>query len=259
MKRLVSLLLLLTLLAAVPLSLAACGKEEEGYIPPTDAVYNVTLEVQDYGKIILELRAEYAPYTVDNFVHLVNAGFYDGLIFHRVIKDFMIQGGDPLGNGTGGADQDIIGEFAFNGIQNTLSHTRGVVSMARSGSQFERLLAYYGCTAANFQKNASVMQYLNYYGFTEDEVYEDVKKACNSASSQFFIVHQDSTSLDGNYAGFGRVISGMDVVDAIASVSTDSNYKPTTTVTISTAYLSDATGTRLEHVVLPGPEDPSAN
>ncbi len=134
---------------------------------------NAEIVVKDYGTIKLELDADTAPITVTNFVNLVNDKFYDGLTFHRIIEGFMIQGGDPLGNGTGGSSQTIKGEFSGNGVVNNISHTRGVISMARSS-------------------------------------------APDSASSQFFIVHKDSTFLDGQYAAFGHVTSGMDVVDKIA-------------------------------------------
>ena len=144
--------------------------------------YTVDLEIQDYGNITMELDGSAAPETVENFVTLAKDGFYDGLTFHRIMEGFMMQGGDPLGNGTGGSETKIKGEFAANGVENNLSHTRGAVSMARS------------------------MDY-------------------NSASSQFFIVHQDSTFLDGQYAVFGYVTEGMDVVDAVceAAEPTDDN------------------------------------
>lgn len=142
-----------------------------------------TIEMENGKKMTLELYPEYAPQTVENFVELANEHFYDGLIFHRVIKNFMIQGGDPLGTGFGGSDKKIKGEFAANGINNPLRHERGVISMARSQSH-------------------------------------------NSASSQFFIVHKDSPHLDGQYAAFGKVVDGIDVVDEIASVRTDYNDKP---------------------------------
>lgn len=135
-------------------------------------IHHAQIIVKDYGEIQVELDADTAPITVTNFVKLAQDGFYDGLTFHRIIKDFMVQGGDPLGNGTGGADEEIKGEFANNGVENDISHTRGVISMARSMDP-------------------------------------------NSASSQFFIVHKDSTFLDGDYAGFGHVTEGMDVVDKI--------------------------------------------
>lgn len=135
--------------------------------------HHVQIDVADYGVITLELDSSAAPVTVKNFMFLADMGFYDGLTFHRIIKNFMIQGGDPNHNGTGGSDKCIKGEFAINGVKNPISHTRGVISMARSS---------------------------NY----------------NSASSQFFICHKDSTFLDGQYAAFGIVTEGIDVVDAIA-------------------------------------------
>lgn len=152
----------------------------------TDDVANLgntaVIDVKDYGKIIVELKPDIAPITVGNFKKLVSEHFYDGLTFHRIMEGFMIQGGDPLGNGTGGSDETIVGEFSQNGFENTLSHTRGVISMARSNDP-------------------------------------------NSASSQFFIVHEDSTFLDGQYASFGVVTDGMDVVDKIAKDAkpTDNN------------------------------------
>lgn len=133
---------------------------------------NAVIDIKDYGKISLELDADTAPISVTNFVKLAKEGFYDGLTFHRIIKGFMMQGGDPLGTGTGGSDEEIKGEFAQNGVKNDISHVRGVISMARS-------------------------------------------QLFDSASSQFFIVHEDSTFLDGQYAGFGHVTEGMDIVDKI--------------------------------------------
>ena len=130
------------------------------------------IKVKDYGTIMVDLYPEIAPITVENFVELAEDGFYDGLTFHRIIKGFMIQGGDPKGDGTGGAEETIKGEFSKNGVENPLSHKRGVISMARS-------------------------------------------QMPDSASSQFFIVHEDSTYLDGEYAAFGYVTEGMDVVDKI--------------------------------------------
>jgi len=135
---------------------------------------NVEMTVRDYGTIKLELDADTAPITVSNFVHLVKKGFYDGLTFHRIVANFMIQGGDPDHNGTGGNSIKIKGEFGANGIPNEISHTRGVISMAR-GDDY------------------------------------------NSASSQFFIVHEDSTHLNGKYAAFGHVTEGMEVVDKIVA------------------------------------------
>ncbi len=135
------------------------------------------------GVMKLELDHDTAPITVDNFVKLAKENFYDGLIFHRVISGFMVQGGDPNGIGTGGPGYHIKGEFALNGVRNNISHKRGVISMARS-------MAY------------------------------------DSAGSQFFICHADSTFLDGQYAAFGKVIDGIEVVDEIASVATNAHDKP---------------------------------
>lgn len=153
----------------------------------------VTIEMMG-GKVIkIELYPKIAPNTVNNFLALVSEHFYDGLIFHRVIEDFMIQAGDATASGRSGIDYTIKGEFSKNGFENTLSHTRGVVSMARKlGGKNEGM----------------------------------DNEGMDSASSQFFIVHKDSPSLDGNYAAFGKVIEGMDVVDEIASVTTDDNDKP---------------------------------
>lgn len=136
--------------------------------------HHAKIVVKNYGTIALELDADVAPITVENFANLVNEGFYNGLTFHRIISGFMIQGGDPLGNGTGGSSKTIKGEFASNGVKNSISHVRGTISMARSSMP-------------------------------------------NSASSQFFIVHEDSTFLDGQYAAFGIVTSGMEVVDKICA------------------------------------------
>lgn len=136
--------------------------------------HHVAITVRDYGTITVELDADAAPITVQNFLDLADSGFYDGLTFHRIIEGFMIQGGDPEGTGMGGSDKTIKGEFSANGVENPLSHTRGAISMARSS-------------------------------------------AMDSASSQFFIVQKDSTFLDKQYACFGYVTDGMDVVDAIAA------------------------------------------
>lgn len=136
--------------------------------------HHVAITVRDYGTITVELDADAAPITVQNFLDLADTGFYDGLTFHRIMEGFMIQGGDPEGTGMGGSDKTIKGEFSANGVENPLSHTRGAISMARSS-------------------------------------------AMDSASSQFFIVQKDSTFLDGQYACFGYVTNGMDVVDAIAA------------------------------------------
>ena len=142
-----------------------------------------TITMKNGGVIRVELYPEIAPNTVNNFISLANAGFYDGKIFHRVIPGFMIQGGCPNGDGMGGPGYNIKGEFRFNGFKNDLKHKRGVISMARSMSP-------------------------------------------NSAGSQFFIMHDDAKHLDGQYAGFGKVIEGIEVVDQIASTATDFNDRP---------------------------------
>ena len=138
--------------------------------------YYADITVKDYGTITVELNGDAAPITVGNFVTLARDGFYDGLTFHRIMEGFMMQGGDPNGNGTGGSEQTITGEFSANGIENPLSHTRGAISMARA-------------------------------------------QPFDSASSQFFIVHEDSTFLDGQYAAFGYVTEGMDVVDQVCKTA----------------------------------------
>lgn len=174
----ISLLLIILLITGCSNPFVRENKKEE-YLT---GKINVLITVKDYGNIKLELSADNAPITVTNFVNLVNEKFYDGLTFHRIIKDFMIQGGDPNHDGTGGSNKTIKGEFSENGITNNISHKRGVISMARSNDM-------------------------------------------NSASSQFFIVHEDSTYLDGKYAAFGIVSEGMDVVDKIAETvkTTDDN------------------------------------
>ena len=143
----------------------------------------VRIEMENGGIIDVELYEEKAPITCANFKKLVGEGFYDGLIFHRVIAGFMIQGGDPTGTGCGGSSENIKGEFASNGVKNDISHVRGVISMARSQNK-------------------------------------------NSASSQFFIMHADGKFLDGEYAAFGKVVSGIEVVDEIAGVKTDFRDRP---------------------------------
>ena len=144
----------------------------------------IKLDIKGYGSMMIELDPIAAPKTVANFEALVEKGFFDGLTFHRIIKGFMIQGGDPQGNGTGGCKPEIYGEFASNGwTQNTISHKKGVISMARTSDP-------------------------------------------NSASCQFFIVHEDSEFLDGDYAAFGHVVEGLEVLDAVASVATYPNDMP---------------------------------
>lgn len=154
---------------------ASCGEKGIG-------IHHAEITVKDMGVISVELDGDTAPITVQNFMDLANEGFYDGLTFHRIIDGFMIQGGDPNHNGTGGSEKTIKGEFSANGVENNISHTRGTISMARSSDM-------------------------------------------DSASSQFFIVQTDSTSLDGQYAGFGHVTSGMEIVDQICkdAVVTDNN------------------------------------
>ena len=154
----------------------------------------VTIEMESGAVMSGELYPEIAPNTVNNFIALANSGFYDGVVFHRVIPGFMIQGGCPEGTGMGGPGYCIKGEFAANGVSNDLRHTRGVLSMARA-------------------------------------------QAMDSAGSQFFIMHQDAPHLDGQYAAFGKVVAGMDVVDQVAAVRTDWNDKPTTPVKMKTVEL----------------------
>ena len=151
------------------------------------------------GDIIVKLDPESAPITVANFQKLVGEGFYDGLIFHRVIENFMIQGGDPKGDGTGGSDEKITGEFSENGIDNPLKHERGVISMARGSYSMD------------------------------------------SASSQFFIMHKTTSSLDGKYAAFGHVVFGMTSVDGIATIATNSNDKPLNNAVIESAVFVNYT------------------
>lgn len=181
MKRLLCIALCLILLGTMGCTSGEKNKTEEETMHSEYPIATITMK--DSGVIKLELYPKIAPESVKNFISLANSKFYDGLIFHRVISGFMIQGGCPKGNGTGGPGYNIKGEFSANGVDNSLSHERGVISMARA-------MAY------------------------------------DSAGSQFFICHADSQFLDGQYAAFGKVIEGMDVVDAIASVKTNSQDKP---------------------------------
>ncbi|AWE09141.1 peptidylprolyl isomerase [Lysinibacillus sp. 2017] len=188
-KSLVSVLIL----AMVVALLAACGNENSSedenqssnvdYASQVTENPIVTITMENDEKIIVELEPKVAPNTVANFIALVKDGFYDGLIFHRVIPGFMVQGGDPDGTGMGGPDYSIKGEFSSNGFENTLAHERGVLSMARS-------------------------------------------KDPDSAGSQFFIMVEEATHLDGDYAAFGKVIEGMDVVDKVVAVERDGSDKP---------------------------------
>ena len=204
MKRLFSVLLIAAMLIG---ALVSCKNDEKKNGALCDQFYDETNVVTNLvrmnityldangkkqtGDIVVELNPTAAPITVKNFQTLVSEDFYDGLIFHRVIKDFMIQGGDPKGNGSGGSANNIKGEFSANGISNPISHTRGVISMARRGDSYD------------------------------------------SASSQFFICHADSLHLDGNYAAFGKVIYGIETVDTIAEVRTNSFDKPFNNVIIA--------------------------
>lgn len=158
-------------------------------VEPNEKLPIVTMKIKDYGTVKLELYPEVAPNTVNNFISLSNSGFYNGLKFHRIIKGFMIQGGDPNGVGTGGPGYSIVGEFTSNGFANSLKHTKGVISMARSSNP-------------------------------------------DSAGSQFFIMSEDAPHLDGEYAAFGKVISGIEVVDNIEKVDTNSKYVPEKDVVI---------------------------
>lgn len=162
---------------------AGCGKDNTENQPEKVSDYTAVITVKNYGDIELILYGEKAPITVSNFVSLAESGFYDGLTFHRIIKDFMIQGGDPKGDGTGGSGKNIKGEFKSNGIENDISHERGVISMARS-------------------------------------------KDPDSASSQFFIIQntKNSLHLNGDYAAFGKVTSGMEIVDKIAEETQTFGY-----------------------------------
>ncbi len=165
MKKLICLLLTLSLM----LCLGGCGGSKY-----STGLHHVEIEIENYGTIAVELDADTAPISAENFCTLAAEGFYDGLTFHRIMSGFMIQGGDPNGDGTGGLEEKIKGEFSGNGVQNDISHVRGTISMARSSDN-------------------------------------------DSASCQFFIVHEDSLFLDGQYAGFGHVTSGMEIVDQICA------------------------------------------
>lgn len=169
MRKKLSVLFIAVMMAFV---LAGCGGAADSGEATDSGKHHVEIQVKDYGTIKVELDADTAPISVSNFIKLAKDGFYDGLTFHRIISGFMIQGGDPSGNGTGGSDETIKGEFSANGVENGISHVRGVISMARSQDY-------------------------------------------DSASSQFFIMHADAPSLDGQYAAFGKVTEGMEIVDKI--------------------------------------------
>ena len=201
MKKIITLILALTMLTAV---LYGCGAPKKSSVldlsqcrterlDPVDYETNfVQIELECGAYIVIELYPDIAPITVENFKKLVSENFYDGIIFHRVINGFMIQGGDPEGTGMGGSPDKIKGEFASNGVANPLSHTAGVISMARRGNDKD------------------------------------------SASSQFFIMHKTATHLDGDYAAFGKVWRGIETVNQIAEVPTNSSDKPLTDVVIKT-------------------------
>ena len=191
-------------LLAGAMALIGCSQgeiNEEVRVPPKDLPV-ATIVIKDYGTIEAELYPHIAPNTVNNFISLANSGFYNNLTFHRVIKNFMIQGGDPNGDGTGGPGYNIKGEFTNNKFKNDLKHTEGVLSMARSQSK-------------------------------------------NSAGSQFFIMTADSPHLDGQYASFGKVISGMDIVHDIENVETSSNDKPVKDIVIESIKV-DTKGVKYE-------------
>ncbi len=179
---LIIIIVVIILLLILFLNVSKNGKTTEKGGNYLSGKHHIVIDIKDYGKIEAELDADQAPITVTNFITLAESGFYDGLTFHRIIEDFMMQGGDPNGDGTGGAKNTIKGEFKNNGVDNNISHTRGTISMARS-------------------------------------------KQNDSASSQFFIVHQDSLHLDDDYAGFGHVTSGMEVVDKICESAKPTNKK----------------------------------
>lgn len=196
--------MILLTLAVVMLLAVGCQKKTETTTAETtspavdESAPVVTLKVKDMGDIVIQLDPKAAPNTVKNFLDLASSGFYDGLIFHRVIADFMIQGGDPNGDGSGGPGFTIKGEFKSNGVANELKHTRGVISMARTS-------------------------------------------APDSAGSQFFIMHGDADYLDGEYAAFGQVVTGMEIVDKIAASPKDALDKPETDVVIEEVIV-DAKG-----------------
>lgn len=204
MKRIVSLITILFLFVAV---FSSCKTDDNGdstAFPGDNVSYDLTnpdnpvatIEMKDGGIMKIELFYDKAPNTVENFISLANSGFYDGLIFHRVIPGFMIQGGDPEGDGTGGPGYNIFGEFSNNGFDNDVKHKRGYVSMARKGNPYNPASAY------------------------------------NTAGSQFFIMVEDNAGLDGDYAAFGYCFEGMEVADEIVSVQTNSSDKPIKDVVI---------------------------
>lgn len=175
MKKFISILLI-----SISILTLFCGCGDTGKI----GIHHAEIEIENYGTVKLELDGDMAPITVQNFMDLANSGFYDGLTFHRKQDGFVLQGGDPKGNGTGNSGKTIKGEFSLNGVDNTISHKRGVISMARSSNGYD------------------------------------------TASCQFFICHGDAYSLDGQYAAFGRVTEGMDIIDKICEDLPDSDRLP---------------------------------
>ena len=192
MKKIICLTLALLLLCGAFVSCSDKNKDDifELVTVAEETTNYVLIRVKDHGSMVVELYPDVAPVTVANFQKLVGEGFYDGLTFHRIIENFMIQGGDPKGDGTGGSDEEIKGEFSANGVENNLSHKRGVISMARNSISMD------------------------------------------SASSQFFICHADSDFLDGDYAAFGKVVYGLEIVDSIATVQTSYGDRPLKDVVI---------------------------
>lgn len=187
-NRILLSILLITVLALSAFALCGCqntvttsGSNPSTTVPAStidlSGVWYADIVIKDHGTVTVKLECGIAPITCTNFIRLAQSGFYNGLTFHRIVENFMAQGGDPEGTGYGGSDENIFGEFAANGYTNPLSHIRGTISMARGGYDM------------------------------------------NSASSQFFIVHQDSTGLDGMYAAFGRVVQGMEHIDAICAAA----------------------------------------
>ena len=225
MKTTIKIIFALALTFVMAFSFTACGDENTSSLDTTatqnsssdyqsenqtsadnsttvEGVVKAEIVIKKHGTIKLDLYADEVPETVANFVKLAKSGFYNGLTFHRIMEDFMMQGGDPEGDGTGGSDEDIKGEFSANGHRNNISHIRGTISMARSGSQYEQYLSM-GYKLSDLPSDAQ----------------SDLKRAYNSGSSQFFICHADSLFLDGNYAAFGRVTDGMNIVDKICTES----------------------------------------
>lgn len=206
MKKIIAIIMAAVLMTV---SFASCGvktpDKQETFDVTTKEKVNVQLLLDDGRSMDLELYPKIAPITVQNFVDLATSGFYDGLTFHRIISDFVVQGGDPNGDGTGGSGTKIKGEFSENGVENTLSHTKGVISMARQSSEGE------------------------------------VDTLMDSATSQFFIVldNRAKESLDGKYASFGKVTKGFDVLEQLGSVATDSKDKPLEKITINSIRVVD--------------------